>query len=283
MSRIRSVKPQFFNHEVIDKLSDGCALFFIGMWCHCDDEGKVKDSPRQLHLLMPRFRTQDIVRWIAQLEKQGSIQRGELTGSPRTSSGELTGWLRVTGWKNQRINRPQDAEVKSSEITWITRNDSLNGRERSVNIQCKDRIGEERRGEDRRDTASVKPRRMRAPQIVASEGDLSLALEWLNYAREVMPWQKSFTQEKFAADLAKVKNRTDLNDDGIRAVLKFVSTDYDFWRNNAVSPIGLLKVGKNGLRKIDTILSQMKPKEDGLKRALADFVAGTVAAEETPF
>lgn len=144
----------------------------------------------------------------------------------------------------------------------------------------------ERNGTERNDTVSYTPRtvrtRTKAPKAVASEGDLSLGEEWFKYAHEVMEWQTAFSPDKFAGDIAKVKKATNLNDDGIRAVLSFVAKD-DFWRNKAVSPIGLLKKNQGGVRKIDTILSQMKPKEDATDRALREFANSTHDIPEIPF
>lgn len=88
----------------------------------------------------------------------------------------------------------------------------------------------------------------------------SLGDDWLAHALKEMPWKEKasgWDSTTFAEQLRKVKNSTGLNDDGLRAVLDFVSEDA-FWTKNAVCPKGLLNKVKSGLRKIDTILSQMK-------------------------
>ncbi len=119
-----------------------------------------------------------------------------------------------------------------------------------------------------------------------SEVDLEVGSEWFCFALKEMPWTappKGWNEVSFAQALVKVRQKTNLNDDGIRQLFKFIDGS-DFWRRNALSPIGLLTVGKNGIRKIDTILSQMKPKEDKTDRALRAFAADpTPVTEELPF
>ncbi len=93
--------------------------------------------------------------------------------------------------------------------------------------------------------------------------DLIIAKKWLEYASREMSWSKlppKWTEINFAEDIAKVREATDLNHDGITALLEFIEND-SFWCKNAWAPIGLLKKAKNGegIRKIDNILKQMKP------------------------
>jgi hypothetical protein len=94
-----------------------------------------------------------------------------------------------------------------------------------------------------------------------SSEDIEIAKFWLTYAAHEMTWTKlpsSWTEENFAKEIAKIRKAIDLNQEGFLALLKFIEGD-DFWVKNALSPAGMLKISKNtGLRKIDTILSQMK-------------------------
>jgi hypothetical protein len=94
-----------------------------------------------------------------------------------------------------------------------------------------------------------------------TDDDLEIGRAWLKYATREMSWTKpqpSWTEEKFAADIAKVRKATDLNQEGFFALLNFIEND-DFWVKNAWSPAGLLKNGANDVRKVDTILGRMKP------------------------
>lgn len=160
MSRIRSIKPEFWSDQKVAQLSHSCAAFFIGLWNFCDDEGKCEDSPAQLALRMPIFRREDISRWIKQLVALGLLQRGSLVAPDRLTSGSFTAqerldsgspaaWLRVTNWSHQKIDRPRVPKIKLADITWISESDSSKPRERSSNVRRKDRIGEDRIGSDR--------------------------------------------------------------------------------------------------------------------------------------
>lgn len=48
MARIRSIKPDFFTDGEIGELGFAARLFFIGLWCHADREGRLEDKPKQL-------------------------------------------------------------------------------------------------------------------------------------------------------------------------------------------------------------------------------------------
>ncbi len=45
MTKIRTIKPGFWEDEDLAKLPYGCRLFFVGMWCNADDFGVCKASP----------------------------------------------------------------------------------------------------------------------------------------------------------------------------------------------------------------------------------------------
>lgn len=87
--------------------------------------------------------------------------------------------------------------------------------------------------------------------------DLELAIKWLEMAKKEMPWQKNWKVEQFAADLNKIKHRTNLNDSGLEELFNFVKND-DWWRSKALSPAGLLTKSANGNKKIDNLIMAMK-------------------------
>ena len=142
---------------------------------------------------------------------------------------------------------------------------------------------ETKRNETKRKKREKKTTRGRAP---LSSHDLesnqlsimewSLGEDWLSHALREMPWKENasgWDSATFAAQLLKVKNSSGLNDEGMRAVLDFISAS-EFWTKNAVSPKGLLNKGKSGLRKIDTILSQMKTPEMRRDEKLLEWANG---------
>lgn len=135
MARIRTVKPEFWTDKKISELSHSAALFFIGTWNFCDDEGKFILDPKQMSLRMPIFRSKDIVGWLSDLSRIGLI---------RVSEGSE--WGLVTNWNHQRINRPVPVNIKASEIQWLPIGHSLSKQDLSVSKQRKDRIGKDSSG-----------------------------------------------------------------------------------------------------------------------------------------
>ena len=54
MSRIRTVKPEFWTDPEVVSCSMAARLFFIGCWNHADDYGVLKDEPERIRLqVMP--------------------------------------------------------------------------------------------------------------------------------------------------------------------------------------------------------------------------------------
>lgn len=93
-----------------------------------------------------------------------------------------------------------------------------------------------------------------------SEEDLALGSEWLDYAKEAMPWRAppaAWTPAAFGEGIKKLKACADLSTAGIRSLLRFVRSD-EFWRSNALSPVSLLSKSKKGNRKIDNVLLAMR-------------------------
>lgn len=134
-SRIRTVKPEYWTDVKILDLSDSCALFFISLWNFCDDEGKIKNEPRQIAILTRRFTPKNIVHWTSLL-----IKSGLLTPS------EDKKWLRVTGWSHQRIDRPTPPLTKLSDIKWINAEYIDEESTRLHDYSC--RIGKDRKGKE---------------------------------------------------------------------------------------------------------------------------------------
>lgn len=89
-----------------------------------------------------------------------------------------------------------------------------------------------------------------------------LADIWWKWATDKLPWQKEkMKEEQFYDALITIRNTTDLNPDGLRAVFDFIRND-DFWQHQAISPKSLLTPSKNGLRKIDNVLLKFKKEYD---------------------
>lgn len=132
MSRIRTIKPQFWRDEKIAGLKNKLAgYFFIALWNVADDEGKFQLSPRALSLECPIFRSKEIVGYLSELSGAGLILESACSQ-----------WGLIVNWHHQRINKPQVPKVKLSDIQWVKRPSSVNGILPSVNATCMYSIGE---------------------------------------------------------------------------------------------------------------------------------------------
>lgn len=101
MSRIRTIKPEFWTSEQVAECSPIARLLFIGMWNFADDAGNMPASCKTLKMQI--FPGDDIA--VAGIDKLVSelIENGLV--APYSSEGK--GYWHITGWeKHQKIERP---------------------------------------------------------------------------------------------------------------------------------------------------------------------------------
>lgn len=102
MSRIRTIKPEFFTSQAVGDLPFGARLLFIGLWTQADDEGRLVDSPAvlkgQLFPFDEEVSYHDVSAWLEMLVEAGLIRQYEVDGK---------WYFLVLGFtEHQRINRP---------------------------------------------------------------------------------------------------------------------------------------------------------------------------------
>jgi len=100
MSRIRTIKPEFWTSEQVVECSQGARLLFIGLWNFCDDGGVHPASEKRLK--MEVFPADD--------EDSTSIRRmiGELLSNNLIIEYSIKNQMfwRVLGWKHQKLDKP---------------------------------------------------------------------------------------------------------------------------------------------------------------------------------
>lgn len=109
MSRIRTVKPEFWISDQIAECSRNARLLFIGLWSFCDDSGRHPASARRLKAeVFPGddLTTAEVETWISELVAAGLILPYVVDGK---------GFWLVTGWHHQRIDKPQPARYPSPD------------------------------------------------------------------------------------------------------------------------------------------------------------------------
>lgn len=100
MARIRTIKPEFWSSEQVMECSPIARLLFIGLWNFCDDGGNHVDSDRTIKAeIFPGddISSQDVRRMLDELSSNGLIVMYSSNGK---------GFIHVTGWQHQKIDRP---------------------------------------------------------------------------------------------------------------------------------------------------------------------------------
>ncbi|MFF1686052.1 hypothetical protein [Streptomyces sp. NPDC058254] len=110
MARIRTVKPTFFTSLTIADLTVEQRLTFIGLWTHCDDEGRAVDDARLIKAAvwpLDDRTAADVEGDLRALSESSLITRYVLNRRP---------FLAVNGWReHQRINRPTPSTLPAPD------------------------------------------------------------------------------------------------------------------------------------------------------------------------
>lgn len=101
MARIRTIKPEFWTSEQVMECSTNARLLFIGLWNFADDCGRMVDSPKTIKAQI--FPGDDI----SSENVRGLIDELSSNGLARRYVVDGKAYLLVTGWKHQKIDRPQ--------------------------------------------------------------------------------------------------------------------------------------------------------------------------------
>lgn len=78
--RARNIKPGFFKNELLADLSPAGRLFFQGLWCVADREGRMEDRPRRLWAEVMPYDPYEGEEALQKLEANGFIIRYEVGG-----------------------------------------------------------------------------------------------------------------------------------------------------------------------------------------------------------
>lgn len=109
MARIRSIKPEFWEDEVIGDLSLGARLLFIATWNYADDEGLIRWSAAHLKSVAFRYdgniHADNVEAWMGEIEQAGLV----FTYSTARDRGRLA--FIVHFRRHQRIDKPQEAKL----------------------------------------------------------------------------------------------------------------------------------------------------------------------------
>lgn len=100
MSRIRTIKPEFWTDEAVVECSTNARLLFIGLWNFSDDNGVHPYSAKQIKMeVFPGddFKISQVDGWLNELINNGLIKTYHI---------EDKRFLIINGWHHQKIDRP---------------------------------------------------------------------------------------------------------------------------------------------------------------------------------
>lgn len=151
MSRIRTIKPEFWVSEQTIACSPNARLLFIGMWNFADDSGIHPTSYVRLKAqIFPadNCTLEEIKNWINELISNGLIREYAID--------EKSYWI-ITGWKNhQRIDKPTYRyPPPQSELKKIKDSLTITNRELAETSQSIPRIVDESSTTDRNGMDSI--------------------------------------------------------------------------------------------------------------------------------
>lgn len=103
--RIRSVKPEFFKHDVLGSLSPIARLLFIGMWCMADCAGRLEDRPKRIKVEVLPYDDADVEQLLSELCEHGFILRYSVEDQPLIEIPSFARHQRITGKESEQESR----------------------------------------------------------------------------------------------------------------------------------------------------------------------------------
>lgn len=243
MSRIRTIKPQFFFNEDLAALAPLTRLFFIGLWTQVDREGRCEDRPARLKANLLPYEDANANEIIQELADRGHVIRYQV--------GELQILQVVNFLKHQRPHFKEDASILPPPSA-----ESMNGP--SMNHPCpmNDSImnaGREGKGRERKgmdiapNAAPERSRELTALQKVIRAFKEAKGLDaddaaWdkLHFKRFTRPANdiiKIFLGDANAAIVYTLKKGMELDEKGMTswgldAIARIAATDPDVLHHN---------------------------------------------------
>lgn len=105
MSRIRTIKPEFWSNEQVMECSTTARLLFIGLWNFADDAGRHALAYKQIKALV--FPGDDISTDTIQ-ELFGELSTNNLLITYIADNKEF---FQITGWHHQKIDKPRESKI----------------------------------------------------------------------------------------------------------------------------------------------------------------------------
>ena len=177
MARIRTIKPEFFTSESVLSVSPLARLFFVGLWCEADREGRLKWKPKTLKFRYLPSDDVDIRDLSDELIAEGMIETYTVNGDEFCS---IPNFL-----SHQVINNREKASELPSRV-----------KHASTRVKAEGREGRERKGKERKDSLMTC-----APEKL----NLDAWQEWLEYKSKIkLKYKTENGEHKKAVELVNL-------------------------------------------------------------------------------
>lgn len=121
MTRIRTVKPEFFRHEALQDLEIANPgkypmMVFEALWGHCDSKGRFEWKPRMLKLDILPFLAFDMAETLSILDAGGMVRRYSVGGK---EYGDIS--HSAAGYLGDFDNSKREDALKNATPKWLTK------------------------------------------------------------------------------------------------------------------------------------------------------------------
>ena len=250
MARIRTIKPDFFRHELLQELESQYGklkpmLVFVGLWTLCDKNGVFEWRPRQLKLdILPfvDFSMQDTLQL---LEKYAFVVGYEVDGKQYGIIPSFNNHQRITG-----------TEAKAEGKRPLPDTETLKKQQGNTSETLKKqqgRLEREKEREKERERIDTHPKKSKLIPLESPEYQISEFL--FNEILKLNPNHKPPNLKAWAKDIDLMIRIDNRRPEDIRAVIAWVQTD-PFWQCNILSAE---KLRKN----FDTLKIKMEAQKRG--------------------
>jgi hypothetical protein len=188
MSRIRTIKPDFFLHDELAELTPLNRLLFIGIWTLADCEGRLEDRPKRIRAQLHPYDDGDTDAMLQSLHDRNFITRYSVGG---------VGYIEINNFKKHQRISGKEAESESSipknpnviiDIDNGSAGEALGKQQGSTGEipNAQERKGKERKGKEEEEEKRVPPAQARRARTIKTPipADLSITPELQAWADE---------------------------------------------------------------------------------------------------
>lgn len=157
MARIRTIKPEFFTSEDIVSLTPLARLFYVGLWCEADREGRLDWKVGTLKMRYLPGDSCDVQELADELTNAGLVVLYEVEGKQYAEIPSFT--------KHQVINNRESESTRPARVDHASSRVKAEGKE---GREGKEREGKGKEGGDDARASSARPTRKCPPDFTVT-------------------------------------------------------------------------------------------------------------------